>query len=188
MTLDLVQVSQKSESHSFQWLVAVSWTAVKYIALTCNKEPNCSDKISHYSSHHHDAYSSMTHLQTQLKTQAENSNHHAVVTSIFTHRYTHTRARAMLRVTNIDILGHSKHRYSATLTQRLWIWEHIFSNFMLLISCIRLHPIYQQMHTIKYRYQTHTCFGTGVPSSGSLLEQRNTSPTRYPRYWSSSPA
>ena len=39
--------------------------------------------------------------------------------------------------------------------------------------------IYQQMLLIKYcdKYQTLTCFGTAVPSSGSLQEQRDTSPT-----------
>ena len=32
--------------------------------------------------------------------------------------------------------------------------------------------------TIHDKCQIPTCFGTGVPSSGRLLEVRNTSPTR----------
>jgi hypothetical protein len=62
MTPDLVQVSQKSASHTFHSVVEVSWTAAKYIALTCKKEINCSDKISRNSSQlYDDAYFSMTH-------------------------------------------------------------------------------------------------------------------------------
>ena len=40
--------------------------------------------------------------------------------------------------------------------------------------------INQQIHLIKTRddkYQTATCFGTGVPASGNLVDQSNTSPT-----------
>jgi len=33
------------------------------------------------------------------------------------------------------------------------------------------------------KYQTHTFFGFGVPSSGSLEEQRTASPTRKSTYW-----
>jgi len=34
------------------------------------------------------------------------------------------------------------------------------------------------LNTIHGEYQTPTYFGTWVPCSGSLLQQRNTSPTR----------
>jgi len=40
--------------------------------------------------------------------------------------------------------------------------------------------INQQMHlknTVQDKYHTPTCFYTEVPSSGTLLEQRNTYPT-----------
>jgi hypothetical protein len=35
-----------------------------------------------------------------------------------------------------------------------------------------------EYNTIHDKYQTATCFSTGVPSSEILLEQRNTSPAR----------
>jgi hypothetical protein len=38
--------------------------------------------------------------------------------------------------------------------------------------------------TIHNKHQTPTYLVIGVPSSGSLLEQRNTNPKRQPRYWS----
>jgi hypothetical protein len=40
----------------------------------------------------------------------------------------------------------------------------------------------QQTHLIKFN-SWHTCFGTGVPFSGSVLEQRNISPARWLTYW-----
>jgi hypothetical protein len=39
-----------------------------------------------------------------------------------------------------------------------------------------------KLNTIHDKYETPTCFGTGVSSAGSLLEQRNISPTHYFRY------
>ena len=64
---------------------------------------------------------------------------------------------------------------------------------LLLIRRILLQCIYQPsntvnniqqntFHTVQFiKYETPTCFGRGVPSSGSLLEQRNTIPTRWSR-------
>jgi len=38
--------------------------------------------------------------------------------------------------------------------------------------------VHYRQHSSPSLVQTPTCFATGVPSSGSALEQRSTSPTR----------
>jgi len=56
---------------------------------------------------------------------------------------------------------------------------------MLLVPCIFLQLIYQPtnaLNTIHGKCQTSTYFGTWVPCSGSLLEQRNASPTCQSKY------
>jgi hypothetical protein len=54
---------------AFHSRVEVPWAAAKYIALTCNKEINCSDKESRNNNRHYDdAYFSMAHHHTKLKT------------------------------------------------------------------------------------------------------------------------
>ena len=59
-------------------------------------------------------------------------------------------------------------------------------NFMLRIPCISLELIHQPTGALnKIQFMTSirtTCFGTGLPSSGSLSDQRNTIPTRQSRY------
>jgi len=55
-----------------------------------------------------------------------------------------------------------------------------YLHFMLFIPCMFSQLMYQPanaLNTTFGEYQTSTHFGTWVPCSGSLLEQRNTSPT-----------
>ena len=58
--------------------------------------------------------------------------------------------------------------------------------FVLRITCIFFKLIHQPTNALnKIQFMTSirtTCFGTGLPSSGSLSDQRNTIPTRQSRY------
>jgi len=59
------------------------------------------------------------------------------------------------------------------------------SYVMLLIACIFLHSLYQPtnaLNTIRDKYQTPTCFSTGMSSPGIPLEQRNPSPAHQSHY------
>jgi hypothetical protein len=44
----------------------------------------------------------------------------------------------------------------------------VWFNFLLFIPCIFFYLIHQKINTVYGKYKSHTCFGTGLPFSGSL--------------------
>jgi hypothetical protein len=99
---------------------------------------------------------------------------------VLSRRHRYSTVGASRRVSAFHVLDTSVAAYLATTVSKVVqipfpVLSYGFGTWYLIINMLA--PLRTSQNTIRSKYKTSTCFGTGVPSSGSYSEERSTVPT-----------